>query len=152
MLVRALVIWFGVFQALHAVFGARYVLVERRFMLGAADHIPFPAPPGGWQRQAIDAYAAMGAVDLVISALSVVFVLGYLRGKTWSAPLGLVCLTVSVYAGIVFNWGTLASDAWGEPGNLAGYLLINIPWLPNVVLFVMVVAAGLRGKWYQGQP
>ncbi|WP_433325387.1 hypothetical protein [Spirillospora sp. CA-294931] len=136
--VRALVIWFGLFQAVHTIFGAHYVIVERRFMFARSDGVPFPEPAGGWQPQAVDVIAAMGAVDLVISVLSVGFAIGYLRGARWSRWLGIVCLTVSVYAGVVFNWGTMASGAWKGGSNLTGYLVINIPWLPIVALFALI--------------
>ena len=81
---RALVVWYGVFQAGHLLLNARYQLFP------AADRPPLPfAPPAeGWLPQTISFGSGMAVADLFNAALSLVFVTGFFRRASWAAWLG----------------------------------------------------------------
>lgn len=125
-----LVIWFGIYQAFHIAVNGRAL-----FELSAG-HISFPAvpPAGGWSPQLLPFFEAMAALDLINAVLTLVFVYGFLRKRTWSFWLGTVTLTVAHYAALLFNYGTIAAGAWQE--NVGAYLFINITFLPVVILFI----------------
>ena len=130
-LMKFLVVWYGLFQGIHILVNARGLVLLAR---GSID---FPAlPPAvGWSSQAIHFMTAMASVDLLNAFLTLIFAFGYFRRARWHTGLGILTLTVSVYAAIVFDYATLASGAWS--GNLPGYLFTNSTFLPVILLFVL---------------
>lgn len=135
---RMLITWYALFQVLHFVVNA---LALADFAAGRA---AFPAlpPPGGWSSQAVHFFTAMAALDAVNALLTLLFVYAYFRRRPWRGWLGTVVLTVSLYAALVFDYTTLASGAW--PPNVAGYLFINITFLPVIALAI------LWSRWQAG--
>lgn len=129
-----LVGWYALFQTVHVVVNA---LALFAFLRGDS---AFPAlpPPGGWSPQAIHFFTAMAAVDALNALLALLFAYGYFRHSGWWPWLGTVTLTVSVYAAILFDYVTLAAGAWTGQ-NFPGYLLINVAFLPVVVLFGLLL-------------
>lgn len=134
---RLLIIWYALYQATHFVVNA---LALAGFARG---HSAFPAlpPPGGWSPQVVHFFTAMASLDAVNALLTLLFAYAYFRRRPWRGWLGTVVLTVSLYAGILFDYATLASGAWSP--NLAGYLFINITFLPVVILAVLWI-------WWRG--
>lgn len=128
---RLLVIWYALYQAAHVVVNA---LALTNFA-GGRSAFPALPPPGGWSPQVVHFFTAMASLDAVNALLSLLFAYAYFRRRPWRGWLGTVVLTVSLYAGILFDYATLASGAWSP--NLAGYLFINITFLPVVILAVL---------------
>jgi len=132
-LCRGLVAWYGLFQLAHALHLGRYLLNP-----GSP---PFEAPPEGWLSQtvafvngmAVAFVNGMAVADFLNALLTLVFVFGYFRGRAWSAWLGTLTLTVSIYAAVVFLWGAVESGALRGVGS--EYLWLNVPFVPVVVLF-----------------
>lgn len=127
---KALVAYFGLFQAAHLVLNARYQLVP----FDQRPPLPFTAPPGGWTAQVVRFSSGMAVADLINAALSLVFVVGYFRRASWAPWLGTVTLTVAIYAAFAFTWGMLAA---GAPALGAAYAWVSIPTLPVVLLFLV---------------
>jgi hypothetical protein len=90
----------------------------------------------------------MAAADLLNAVLSVVFVLGFLRGAGWSVWLGTVTLTISLYAAVVFTWGIVEAGAWRGLGS--EYLWVNVPFVP-VVCYVARPASKVVARSMAGQ-
>jgi len=132
---KALVVWYGLYQAGHFVFNALYLLQP-----GTP---PFPPPAEGWLPQTVHFLNGMAASDLVNAVLSLVFVYGYFTRARWRMWLGTLTLTVSMYAAVVFTYGTVATGTWA--GNLLGYLWFYVPFLPVVALFILVNVWVARG-------
>lgn len=128
---RLLVAWYVLFQAVHFVVN---VLALADLAAGRA---AFPAlpPPGGWSPQAAHFFTAMAALDAVNALLTLLFAYAYLRKRPWRGWLGAVVLTVSLYAALIFDYVTWASGAWLP--NLAGYLFINVTFLPVIALAIL---------------
>lgn len=127
----ALVLWYALYQAGHLLVNLRGLgLLLRQ---GSID-FPAPPPPEGWTSQVLAFFVGMAALDTLNAVLSLVFARGYLRGKPWADPLGLVVLTVSLYAALVFNYATWAAGAW-QGAALGAYLFINITFLPVIALY-----------------
>lgn len=122
---RGLLLWYAIFQAAHSVLNGWYLVNP-----GSP---PFTPPPEGWAPQAVAFLNGMAAADLLNAVLSVVFVLGFLRGAGWSVWLGTVTLTISLYAAVVFTWGIVEAGAWRGLGS--EYLWVNVPFVPVVLLF-----------------
>lgn len=134
-LTRFLVLAFGLYQVGHLLSNLRGA-----FVFFGRGELPFPAlpPPGGFEPQLVSAYLDMAVMDSINAVISLVFVWGYFTGKPWRLWLGSITLTLSFYAGILFNLTALQAGAWaGE--NLIAYLLINITYLPVVVLWIQVL-------------
>ncbi len=93
-------------------------------------------------------FIAMASLDTLNAILSLTFVAGYFLKTSWQAWLGTLTLTISIYAAALFNLSTFANGAWVGP-SLAGYLLINLTFLPVLFLFALHSVWGLRG--YHGQ-
>ena len=127
---RALVVYFGVFQAAHLVLNSRYQLVP----FSSRPPLPFAPPPEGWADQIVYFTSGMAVADLVNAAASLVFVVGFFRGERWSEWLGTVTLTVAVYAAFAFTWGMAMT---GAPVFGLSYAWINVPTLPVILLFVV---------------
>ncbi len=125
---KFLVGWYGLFQAVHILFNALYLL--------RPGTPPFPPPVEGWLPQTVHLLNGMAISDLVNAILGLVFVYGYFARAKWWLWLGTLTLTISVYAAIVFTYGTMAMGSW--TGNLFGYLWTYIPFIPVVILFVLV--------------
>lgn len=138
-----LIIWYGLYQAVHLIVN---VLALVNFSSGS---VSFPAlpPPSGWSPQTIHFFTAMAVVDSVNAVLSLVFIYGYVKRTRWRFWLGTLTLTVSMYAAILFNYGTLASGAWLE--NLFQYLFLNIAFFPVVILFCLfgIWAVSSKSTW-----
>ena len=100
----------------------------------AAIDFPAPPPPGGWSPQVLAFFVGMASLDLFNAFLTLVFAWGFFRGRRWALPLGLVTLTVSLYAALVFDYATYAVGAW-QPPALGAYLFINVTFLPVVGLY-----------------
>lgn len=127
---KALVAYFGLFQAAHLLLNARYQLVP----FAERPPLPFAPPPGGWTPQIVRLTSGMAVADLINAALSVVFVVGFFRRAPWSTWLGTVTLTVVAYAAFAFTWGAIAA---GAPALGAEYAWVNIPTVPVILLFVI---------------
>lgn len=138
--VKALVAWYGAFQAVHVVVNVRALAN----LIRGGTSFPAMPPAGGWSEQAAHFFTAMASVDLVNAFLALVFVYGYFREKGWRTWLGTLTLTISVYAAMVFSYATIASGAWST--NLPGYLFLNISFFPVIVLFVQMCIWGMRGQ------
>ncbi len=139
--IRILAACYGLYQAVHVP-----VNVRGLYLLGRRRDIDFPAPPppGGWNGQVIDFFTGMASVDLVVALLSLVFVWGLFTARRWAPALGLVCLTASVYAAVLFDYATYAAGAWRGPA-LGAYLFINVAFLPAVWLYAELLRGALRG-------
>jgi hypothetical protein len=64
--------------------------------------------------------------------------------------LGTITLTLSVYAAFLFNLSTYQVGAW-TGGNLWSYLIINITYIPVVVLFIQVLRWGYHAATNNSQ-
>ena len=126
---RALVVWYGLFQAGHLVLNARYQFVP----FADRPPLPFTPPTEGWLPQTIAFGSGMAVADLFNAALSLLLVAGYFRRASWVGWLGTVTLTISVYAALAFTWGAVAA---GAPALGLSYLWLNLAMIPIVVLFV----------------
>lgn len=123
---RFLVIWYGLYQAGH-------LAVNLLYFLGA---IPFPPAPasGAWDAQIRPFFHAMGATDLLVSVLSLAFVISFLRGGD-VLPLGLVSTAASLYSAAIFTYGCAANGTWKS--NFAEQAAGNALFLPVVLLFAL---------------
>lgn len=139
--VKGLVAWYGLYQLIHIGVNVRGLLQLAR---GGIDFPALP-PPGGWTVQAVHFFSGMASLDLLNAFLTLVFVVGYFRRARWRWWLGTLTLTISMYAALLFDYVTLASEAWVR-GNLGGYLFINITFLPVVWLFGLLCMWGTRGE------
>lgn len=136
---KALVAYFGLFQAGHLVLNARYQLVP--FDLGPP--LPFASPPGGWAPQIVYFTTGMAVADLINAAFSLVFVVGFLGRAPWYPWLGTVTLTVAAYAAFAFTWGMVAA---GAPALGAEYAWVNIPTIPVLLLFIVWSRWAVTGR------
>jgi len=125
---KLLVAWYGLYQAGHLIFNSLYLLHPGR--------PPFPPPAGGWLPQTVHFLNGMAVTDLVNAVLGLVFVYGYFARASWRLWLGTLSLTISIYAASVFTYGTIAMGAW--TGHLQGYLWLYVPFMPVIVLFLLV--------------
>jgi hypothetical protein len=107
---------------------------------------PFHPPPEGWLPQTVAFINGIAFADWVNSALSLVFAWGFFVARPWAAWLGTLCLTISMYAGLVFLWGAQAS---GAQGLGLPYLWVNLPFLPVVALFGAWSYWGATGRLRQ---
>lgn len=122
---RLLAIWYGLYQALHAALNVLYL----------SGRLAFPPPPaeGSWHGPVLHFFHGMGAVDLAVCALSLVFVAGALRERRWAPAVGLVSLTASLYSCAVFTYGCVASGTWKS--NVGEQVVAYLAFAPVVVLF-----------------
>ena len=127
---KALVAYFGVFQAAHFVLNARYQLLP----FSARPPLPFESPPGGWAPQLVRFTSGMAVADLINAAFSLVFVVGFFRSASWSRWLGTVTLTVAAYAAFAFTWGATVA---GAPALGAAYAWVNLSTVPVILLFLI---------------
>jgi hypothetical protein len=141
MLPRALVAWYGVYQAAHIVVNTRGLYILHS---GGTLDFPAPPPPSGWPAETIHMILIMGWADLVGAFLALFFVYGYLRRARWRMWLGTLTLTISVYAAVIFNYWSIASGAW-TGRNLLAYSVVNVGFLPVLVLFYLFCRWGARG-------
>jgi hypothetical protein len=137
---NALVAWYAIYQAVHGL-----VNVRGLFLLGGRGTIDFPAPPppDGWQPQAIAFFFAIASLDLLNAWCALCFAWGYYRRRAWANALGLVVLTVSVYAALLFDYATIAAGAWQGVARYA-YLFINVTFIPVVGLYVVWLRQAFR--------
>jgi hypothetical protein len=127
---RALIVYFGLFQAAHLLLNARYQLLP----FAQRPPLPFAPPPGGWTPQIVRLTSGMAVADIINAAASLLFVVGFLRRAPWSTWLGTVTLAVAAYAAFAFTWGATAA---GAPALGGEYAWVNIPTVPVIVLFVV---------------
>ena len=132
---QLLVGWYGIFQLGHFFLNGTYLLDPGK--------PPFHPPPEGWLEQTVSFLGGMAFADWVNSVLTLVFVYGYFRARTWAAWLGTLTLTVSNYAAFVFVWGAVAT---GAQGLGAPYLWVNLPFIPVIVLFLLWCSWGAAGR------
>jgi hypothetical protein len=137
---RGLVVWYGLFQAVHALLNGRYLLDP-----GIP---PFEPPPEGWLSQTVAFLDGMAAADFLNALASLLVVAGYFRRARWAGWLGTLTLTVSFYAAVVFTWGAVRSGALRGIGS--EYLWVNVPFLPVVVLFFAWSFWVVSGKLNRG--
>ena len=126
--VKFLVAWYGLFQAVHILFNGLYLLNPGM--------PPFPPPAEGWLPQTVHLLNGIATADLVNAVFSLLFVYAYFTKAKWRMWLGTLTLTISMYAAIVFTYGTIAMGAW--TGNLFGYVWTYIPFIPVIALFILV--------------
>lgn len=138
---KFLVIWYGLFQAIHIFVNLRGVVQL------AAGSIDFPALPlpAGWSPQSIHFMNAIAWLDLFNAILTLVFVYGYFKRARWQLWLGTLTMTVSMYAAILFTYATVAAGAWTAE-NLSGYLFITLAFVPVVVLFCLYSFWAISGR------
>jgi hypothetical protein len=132
---KVLVGWYGLFRALHLAFNVRYLL--------RPGMPPFPPPAEGWSPQTVHLLNGMAVTDAVNALLALAFVYGYFMRARWHIWLGILTLTISMYAAIVFSYGTIAMGAWA--GHAFGYLWFYLPFIPVIVLFIAVSMWAARG-------
>lgn len=135
---KSLVLAFGLYQIAHLFSNFRGA-----FLYFGQGKLPFPAmpPAGGFDQHLINAYVDMAFMDSLNALVSLVFVWGYFTKKPWRLWLGGITLTLSVYAGILYNLSAFQAGAWAGD-NLPGYLLVNITYLPVAVLWLLVLYWG----------
>ena len=133
---KFLVAWYGIYQFGHIIFNSLYLLNP-----GTP---PFPPPADGWLPQTVHFLNGMAIVDLINAVLTQVFVYGHFTKATWRMWLGTLTLTISMYAAIVFTYGTIAIGAWA--GNLLGYIWFYVPFIPVAILFGLVAIWTVRGR------
>lgn len=126
---KGLVVWYGLYQIGHLLVNGLYLLQP-----GIP---PFPPPPGGWSAQTVQMLNGMAVLDFANAILSFVFVYGYLRKSVWHKSMGIVTLTISMYAAVLFTFGTVGMGAWDQ--HLWGYLSFYLPFIPVVILFFVFV-------------
>jgi hypothetical protein len=141
-LTSILVVCFGLYQLGHmsSNFLAAYLYASRGV-------IGFPAlpPPGGWSPDMVNVYIDMASMDTLNAIASLVFVWAYFKAKPWHLWLGTVTLTLSFYAGILFNLTAFQAGAW-VGANLWLYLFINITYIPIAVLWGQVMYWGYKNR------
>lgn len=142
-LIKFLVIWFGIYQTGHILSNIRAAF--QIYAGGVADLFPALAPPSGWTSQAMNFFVAMATMDSANAFITIFFVIGFLRKVKWRIWLGTLNLTLSLYAALLFNYATYASGAWAGT-NLPGYLLINVLYLPVLVLFMLFIRWNIVNK------
>jgi hypothetical protein len=130
---KILFAWYGLYQAGHLVVNARGLA-----LLQAGNSLDFPAPPpaGGWHAQAIAFLASIAVVDVAIAVAGLTCVLGYFRRAHWAVPLGIVSVSASLYAAIVFDAATIITGAWAR--SLGDYVVVNLLCAPAVMLLVLL--------------
>ena len=133
---KSLVAWYGLFQAGHLLFNGLYLLNP-----GTP---PFPPPSEGWLPQTVHLLNGMAISDFVNAILSLIFVYGYFTKVKWRMWLGTLTLSISMFSFTVFTYGTITMGAWN--GHLFGYLWTYIPFIPVVILFVLVNLWTARGN------
>ncbi len=129
-IVNILVAWYALYQALH-------IMLNSAYLLGLAPWFP-PPPPEGWASQTSFFFNGMAFLDLINAVFSLIFAAGYFQKKPGSSVLGIVTLTISMYAAALFTIGTITSGAWDE--NLLGYLWFYIPFIPIIALYILLLA------------
>lgn len=137
---RLLVTAFGLYQLGHLISNIRgaFIYFDTRA-------ISFPAlpPPSGWSSDMVHVFVDMASMDTLNAVASLIFVWAYFQQKPWRLWLGTITLTLSVYAAILFNLSAYQAGAWvGE--NLWSYILINVTYLPVVVLCGLVLSWGAK--------
>jgi hypothetical protein len=137
---RLLVLAFGLYQTAHLLSNIRGA-----FVFFGRGELPFPAlpPAGGFNPHLIAAYIDMAAMDSLNALASLVFVWSYFTQKSWRLWLGTITLTLSVYAGILFNLTDYQAGAWAGD-NLFAYLLVNVTYLPVFALWLLVLYWGFQ--------
>ncbi len=128
--IKILVLWYGLYQFIH-------IILNSAYLLGLTPWFP-PAPVDGWTRQVLVFLSGMALFDLINAILTLIFVIGHLQRKSWSIGLGLITLTVSFYAALIFTYGTMLNGAWTS-NNLVGYLWFYIPFIPILLLFFILI-------------
>ncbi len=137
---RLLVTAFGLYQLGHFISNIRGA-----FLYFNTGIIAFPAlpPPNGWSQDMAHVFVDMASMDTLNAVASLVFVWAYFQQKPWRLWLGTITLTLSVYAAILFNLSAYQAGAWvGD--NLWSYILINVTYLPVIVLYGLVLSWGAR--------
>ncbi len=133
---KLLVIWYGLYQAVHVGVNALYLL-NSNFTL-------FPPPLDGWSLQAAQFLNGLAVVGLLNALVALLFVYGYFRKARWYGWLGTVTLSVSLCLLAVFTYGTFASGAW--IGNTFAYLSLYVPLVPVALLFIALSAFAARAS------
>ena len=142
-LARYLVAWYALYQAGH-------ILVNTRglYILHTGGTLDFPAPPpaDGWAADVVHLMIAVGWLDLIGAVLTLYFALGYFRQAQWRYWLGTLCLTVSMYSFVLYTYWTAASGAWSG-SNLGRYLVVDLAFLPILILFLLFAFWGKTGRF-----
>jgi hypothetical protein len=142
-IVKSLILWFGLYQTGHILSNIRAAI--QLYSGGFVDLFPALPPPNGWTPQAMNFFTAMATLDSLNALITIIFAIGYFRKAHWREWLGTLNLTLSLYAALVFNYATFASGAWAG-SNLAGYLIINILYIPVLLLFFLFIAWNISEK------
>jgi len=128
---KLLVAWFGIVQTLHFLALGRAAAIYSR-----TSTLPFPAlpPANGWSAQAEYFLTGNGIIDAANIILSLVFVYGYFKAKSWAPKTGLISLTVLLYSALIFAFGTVNAGAWSA--NPLAYWSMAILYLPIFLLTI----------------
>ena len=126
---RALIYWFGLYQAIHVFVNLRALIRFRD------DEETFPAhpPAEGWEEQVQSFFTGLATLDLVNAILTLVFVREFRRDSHRWPVLGCVGTSISLYAAILFGYGTRRAGAWRD--HPLPYRVIYLAYVPCVVLF-----------------
>lgn len=141
-LARGLVVWYGLFQAVHVFVNTRGLEI---LLSGGVLDFPAPPPESGWPQEVVHLMVAIGALDLANAIAALVFVWGYFRKVIWRMWLGTLTTTVSVYAAGIYTYWTYASGAWSGD-NVAIYVFVNGSFLPILILWGLSCYWGATGK------
>ncbi|MGC9363252.1 MAG: hypothetical protein ACP5FZ_01645, partial [Fidelibacterota bacterium] len=128
---KALVVWFGIVQSLHLVVLARALIIFSR-----TAKLPFPAlpPPQGWSPQAEHFLTGNGIIDAFNIFLSLIFIYGYFKSKSWALKTGLIALTILLYSALIFSYVTINAGAWSAHPYAYGSMVVL--YLPIFILTI----------------
>lgn len=128
-----LVLWYAGYQILHILGNLRVLAI---LLQGGGIGFPALPPISGWEHQASLFFIGMASMDSLNALISLFFTWGFFKERRWAPVLGLIVLTISVYSALLFAYETFIAGAW-RPPNLSIYLLINITFLPVIILYII---------------
>jgi len=125
--------WFRFFVLLYALHQVGHLLLNAQYYFWPV--APFPAPPadGAWSDEMINFFDAMGVIDSLSGLAGLVFVVGYLRRRTWAPWLGLVATSAYLPSIGMFSYGCWASGTWHDNVLLQSTAVVS--FIPTLVIF-----------------
>ena len=130
---KLLIAWFGTVQTLHLLALGRAIIIYSRTAI-----LPFPAlpPENGWSAQAEHFLIGNGIIDAMNTILSLAFVYGYFKLKSWAPKAGIISLTVLLYSALIFAYGTINAGAWSA--HTFAYWSMVILYVPIFILTIHI--------------